>query len=685
MGRKLPPDFIKKEYLQTILETKGVKLAKNVSKNELALLAFRNNLIDRSQYIDSLIKKTSTIPCYLYTHIQDDEMLTTIEKYVQSYSILYTRGTWIANLACILLAQNINLPEDFPTSQNTIPIPTFLEDENLIKQAFLPERWLLKEKPINQSLYEAYNHFHNQLMAFLPDYNTVMSDCGWDNALNYMGKIYLGNVKVKICTHLVAKLETFIMDCYHSEPDTNKKSLWLTIKAPLSPNTMIHNADFEWAMNVRNCFNIKLTDWLYAPKELNDYVWTLHNWLVKKIQTNPDKSSSFLPISPLGRKFAYIDEKVAKSLFPAKVRNKVINITKNHTGSELQKILGLTRQLFNKRRLAVRKALKAKYKDNKKLKKKWSKIGHGCLPPEAKLKMITTDGVGLRLCIETVPKENEIIQSKDIEKKEIEKDDSMFMDLFKVGWDTGRARIVTSVDDDNKVTIISRSGYYWAQRDHLSKQFEKERMTDTPWGEALAKISSQGGLRNESPEKWTNTLNMMVEKKDILISEQINDKTRSRMAMRRLRWKKAFFDRKFKEILNKTIKNKQKTIIGIGDGDFACTGRGEQSVPTKKVEVLLKRFIQVHKIEDLVSIRKINEYNTTKHCHKCHKEMEKLATQYGKECLRYRLCTNCVKTGGKRRNRDVNAAKNIKMLLGCEVAGLPRPQAFTNPYKRKSI
>ena len=52
-----------------------------------------------------------------------------------------------------------------------------------------------------------------------------------------------------------------------------------------------------------------------------------------------------------------------------------------------------------------------------------------------------------------------------------------------------------------------------------------------------------------------------------------------------------------------------------------------------------------------------------------------------KEVLRYRLCTNC-STIGKRRNRDVNASKNMLTLLNCSIHGLERPKYLCCPWKQ---
>jgi Leucine-rich repeat (LRR) protein len=84
-------------------------------------------------------------------------------------------------------------------------------------------------------------------------------------------------------------------------------------------------------------------------------------------------------------------------------------------------------------------------------------------------------------------------------------------------------------------------------------------------------------------------------------------------------------------------KDHKKLNIGIGDGDFPCSGRGELSVPTTDLARALKRVIHMMNIQRKVKIVNIDEYNTTKCCHRCGTIMTKLTTSHGKECLRYIL------------------------------------------------
>jgi hypothetical protein len=94
------------------------------------------------------------------------------------------------------------------------------------------------------------------------------------------------------------------------------------------------------------------------------------------------------------------------------------------------------------------------------------------------------------------------------------------------------------------------------------------------------------------------------------------------------------------------------------------------SVPTKSIQTKVERVLKMLKIKDKVKTTEINEYNTTQCCYKCDAKMNILLTKTGNDCLRYRLCTCCsTKTYGKRRNRDVNADKNMLRLLRLEMDG----------------
>lgn len=685
MVRKNLPNFLYKDDLvnRLVADGQSEEYIKKLGKNELVWLSSEKSLISNIERDDSFNKRTSTLPCYLYTHIVDKDIREKIEEYVQSYSMLYSRGSYLANLVAINITNSINstdlIGKELPLEK--IPIPPFLLNENVMKTCFLPERWLLRKNPQNlqSDIQSTYTAHKETLDAFLPPYTKVLSNCGWDNAINHMGTSYLGNIKAMVLPNLQKRLKTYLYDIHNLQSHTDRKEFAKNACYELRPSSMIHNDDFEWIQKFRNFTGLKVNQCFYTVvEELSDLTWTLHIWLQGLLKNMEAKSFSLLPVSPIGRKYAYIDNKIIMSLLDSKIRKRMLETTQNHKGSELQKVLGLTSNLFNKRRLVIRKKLMKKYKESKdpkhkKLKQKWKNIGHGCLPSTATIKTISTDGVGLRLCLEFIPKDN---PSKNMNPKNKKQLDNKSTDA--IGWDTGRVRIITSADENGKVVIVSRKGYYNAQRTKQFREYETSRKKGTVWGQVLADVSKAGGFKNNEIVKWAASLEVIGKNINIIKNEQLLQKDLALWKMRRFRWKKAFFDQKIKQIIMPSIKRNRNVNIGIGDGSFSHTGRGEMSVPTKSIQTKVERVLKMLKIKDKVKTTEINEYNTTQCCYKCDAKMNILLTKTGNDCLRYRLCTCCsTKTYGKRRNRDVNAAKNMLRLLRLEMDGCPRPLHLT--------
>lgn len=672
MGRKKNPGHVCKQDLIHLFTDGDVKSSKKLSKNELVFMALDQGLISEEAANASYVRYTSTLPCYLHTHVKDPVLRDVIERYVQAYSQLYVRGSWLANLAAMAVMQHHDLPDTFPTTDDAVPFPEFLADENHVKHCFLPERWLLKQKPIHPDVEQAYAAHREQADMLLPDYGGVMSDCGWDNAVNHMGTSYLGNVKVQTITHLLPRLKKWVTEVREAQPGSNRDQVHRCIVAPLYPCSEVADADFEWAMEVRGRVGSPSPDqWLQKPEDLTQHVWAMHLWLQRRLVAS-EGEFALLPVSTLDRKYSYLDEKVLGSLVPTKTKKAMLELTKAHSGSPVQKVLGLTSQLFNKRRAAVRKQLAARHADKAKLKRKWQRVGHGCLPKFATVKMVKTDGVGLRITLEFLPKRP--LPAGSAGPPTALTSQSGMADV-KQGWDTGRVRLATSASSEGKVQMITRKAYYYMQRHERHEAWELSRRVGTPWGDALAAMSEAGGFRNSDIDKWTSTMAAFGQHRQAILQEQLVDKARALQRMRRFRWKKAFMDQRIKQLLRPALLGRT-LAIGIGDGKFASTGKGELAVPTTAFGVALKRVIKMHGLEGRVTLRKICEFRTTMCCHRCHQVMTKLQTASGYECLRYRMCTNCAGTGDKRRHRDVNAAKNMLALLTQELMGCPRPRAF---------
>lgn len=245
-----------------------------------------------------------------------------------------------------------------------------------------------------------------------------------------------------------------------------------------------------------------------------------------------------------------------------------------------------------------------------------------------------TDGVGLRICCKYVPKRPNDQSTVD---------DNLFPDdCLKVGIDTGRVRMIASVDNEDKVFMMKRRSYYYAQRHKRMMNWENSRKQGTPYGIALAEMSQGGGFKNTDISKWTATLKAQIKHLEVIVEEQINNIERARKKMARFRYKKSWLDGRMRQWLEPIYKNKMKrhTLLGFGDGRFPCNGKGELTVPTTEIQNTLRKMLKILELKRFVKVIAIDEFNTTKCCHRCNCEMKKLST-HGKECSRYRLCAAC--------------------------------------------
>ena len=682
-ARKLRDNFIKKDDLISLYKNKTE--VKKLGKNDLCWKALDDKLITQEQCDASLERRTSTIPCYLHTHIQDLDVQKLIEKYVRYYSMMFSRGSYIANLIAMKELPRDHLSRTIPTTV-FMTLPTFLTEETILKQCFLPERWsknqviddlevdptkkIVKKAILDPMIRAVCDEYSSLLDPFLPtDYESLLCNTGWDNALNHMGSSYKGSIKVQILTHLPSRLSKYFGSYYKSKNGTKTGSLKYIISYPLRPSTELHNDDFLMVQSIRLALGVNAKDYLNKGfEDFTDYIWGLHFWLQQRLSKDEKGRSSTLPIASMNRKYAYLDHKILNSLLPLSFKKEMKKTTEKHYGSDLQKLMGLTSELFNQRLSQVRK--KKRNKKDKKRKKKWKDRGRGSLPKNALINCISTDGVGLRLCVEFIPN-RKIAQVPFILQEN---------NYVLVGDDTGRVRLNTSVNSEGKVTMMTRKNYYYRQHDHRFKVWERSRMVNTPWGTLLAELADTGGLRNSCLATWIKFLDVQGRNMNVLLDEQMNIE-RAKIKMFRFRQKKSWMDKNMKHWLEPAHKRKKQMVIGVGDGKFASGGKGELSVPTSGIQMAFRKALKMLKIKRIVKVVSIDEHNTTKCCHKCDNVMDQIPC-HGRHCQRYRLCTHCSpETNGKRRHRDVNAARNILRLLKLQVDGEERPQHLRCPWR----
>jgi hypothetical protein len=129
-----------------------------------------------------------------------------------------------------------------------------------------------------------------------------------------------------------------------------------------------------------------------------------------------------------------------------------------------------------------------------------------------------------------------------------------------------------------------------------------------------------------------------------------------------------------------TFLNKIKDTFGenllIGYGNWSRTTQMKYTMPT--LGKGLRKLI--HKRFDTITI---NEYNTSKKCCDCYKNLKFYKNVKNEEIHRLLICSNCVSSDNKKtvvyRTRDANSAINILNLTKFWIEKQFRPSEFSPP------
>ena len=650
----------KRELLQRLHDNniEGSEHLRENSSSLYQLLGFcvYYSLVDEDEYNETLPSVETTLPCYLYTYIDDLSKRQRIDTYVQICTELYRRGSFIFNMAAMdacgsrtPFADDHRLPQrwrpridirslvDNPRSSRFITwLVEGLEDvrSSTLKHIFLPERWpsnMVPREPLVQGVIDD----HHDTLPMLPQWMQLMSSTGWDNSINRMATKYFSNLSTRIKTHLLKEtIDYFKLVRSHDAPQTS--SVAVAIMGPLRPWIM-HQDDWDVLLDIRKIFGInrvvtrgsKYSNELPEDVEITREIIALHLFLSKNgVQNHP-----FFPVASRSRKFSYIDKKIAGHLFTATDPNSSSEDS-SHDGRTMSvgEMLGITEKLFNAKRKALRRQLRREFRKKnrretdgkkkarlKKLEKRWSRLDCGKLPKGVRIDSVETDGVGLRMCLKTpvdrwdqylqpVPeKPIEVPRAKrvkvDIPPPHVEVDEMYGCRVFPIvsACDTGRAKpFVASVSKDPtkkpESYVFTRSRYYHEMHYHQNRKWERNRMDQRQnVRETLDLLSNSGGIKNCDQHAWERFFVIERSHRDILRDEFVVDKERALWRMRMFRMKRASLDRAVHELLSMCTEGEptdRPLVFGVGNASFKPCGRGELPVPTSALSVAFKRGIR---------------------------------------------------------------------------------------------
>ena len=307
--------------------------------------AIHHNLVSAKEIEETSLRTETTLPCYLFTYVTNPAHRSKIEEYVKVASRLYRRGTLILNL----LAQSVCGPRlpgatDIRVSVWRPPwradgavIGRFREmarlleppdglsiESNTLKHAFLPERWPSRGARRRAEVVAILDNavYGPILPRVPPGWSEVMPCTGWDNAINRMMSKFCGNVKVHAMANLVRDVKAYLAVVPLS-PDAPRWALIDAVTRPLRPLVVSHD-DWDMAMDLRRIlmgesagsFVDERGRWFvfgYAPDTVSfsQDVLLLHLFLARYGVSD----RTYFPVASRGRKYCYIDAKVAGGLF----------------------------------------------------------------------------------------------------------------------------------------------------------------------------------------------------------------------------------------------------------------------------------------------------------------------------------------------------------------------------------
>lgn len=718
----------------------------------------------------------TTIPCYLQPriHHMPPGSSEAIEKYVQVASTLFHRQGVLANLVAQGLYGRRTPPEngsirrfDLSTeSTESRQLWKFVDPSDVrnsaFKQLFLPERWPSANVPLDENV-RTVLQAHSAIVPSLPDWKGVMSATGWDNAINRAATKYRGNIEVQVCTGLLERVKRYL-DGVELEDGTDRarfKQLVTSDQADAylkTPTTTISVNDSKMAFDLRMALGAPFDD--YPPKNAP---WTasafaLHVFLVRY----GSKDASYLPVPDRGRKYCYIDAKIADALFPktktSNTKGKTKSIATATTSSAalptegVQRVsesicigdmLGLTPRQFNSLNKSIRSLVRRKLRTRRKstkrlshaqkqrLKRRERALRYGKMPTNGRVDSLETDGVGLRLCVKTpvdikpfircLPTVEEVQAAKEAAKAEakrkrdakkksataqsssstlgqyeqsprlLESPNPIFM-----GCDTGRKKLFTIATSAigsklPSTTVFTRSRYYTEMKYWRHQRWSEHRASSPEVSAALNALSEAGGLKNCDPDLWHATLAASRTHEGVLRSEYLENKEYAVWKMRMFRKKRSSLDRAVSETIRVATYDQpldRPLVLGLGSATFTATGRGELSAPTTSLRSAFDRALKRVRDRETLLVD-VWEHRTTLCCCACGSvttapmvvkrnktgttEVDEEGVEQRRRSRRLRSCTTC-ETSGKRRDRDVQAARNILWLVQHQYFGAPRPE-----------
>lgn len=752
------------------------------SKAALVGMAIHHGLLNQQQCVMSIPYEETTVPAYLRSRIPDDKLRASMDAYVTAWSRLFVRGSWLANRVIMRAVDVAQLPRRW-NAREMSPIAddvaSFILDTERVKQCFLPEFWPTADVPRDAAVAAALDVAGTQHL--LPDYMAVMARTGWNQAINEMGRQYVGNFKTHVKANIVKHAKAYVSGVVEAT-----KACGDALDNGLRPLEITQD-DFDLVANVRaalGCTKVHSTlgDVPVTPDLVGLHVFLLRSGAVT--------GRSYAPVAQTGRHYAYIDERIACYLMQVP-EARCPHGAPESASTPLQHLLHLlpsdfsrtTREARRLRRRALRRArVDAAGKQRRRGR------GRGIAPRRSTcggrnpddvvaVSSIRTDGVGLRVCVKTpidirkyirpAPTPEEIdaweaargaaddqranaslarkasprhpdaavaaaaisrdaadaavngldqalkAAASDAERKPLRKalrearaaltaakgEVSRAMQAFRnslvapaperrsigrddvfIALDNGLvkpyvAAITTDPTKPPETLVFTRRRHRHDMGYFAFRRWEQRRLAQrADVRTALVELSQSGGTRNVDTVRWEAYMQAHSSNATCLLSEY-ESAERALWRMRMFRRGRSSLDRAVDRLFERA-KGNRHVILGVGDAKFPSSMPGSMSSPTVALQAAIHRGVA--RRQGRTTVTSLPENRTTLCCCACGQEttqprVRDPRTGEERPSRRLRLCTSCDPTTPKRRDRDVNAARNLLWVLQYWYIGTTRP------------
>lgn len=721
--------------LVELLKSDGVPVA-DVPASIVGMLdlASGRNLVTEEQVRLTWPTVVRSVKCGIRDVVPLARVRERLDEYVVAWSMLYRRGTLISNLAVDRVLGCVDRPfrrswkcelTDESRTAHAEAVAAFVAASTASKQAFLPERWAAARTPLDARVASVAAEHAGDLAHLLPrDWLGITNGrvTGWDNALNKMSGTFSTNASVDVRFHAIRRAVAHASRNLGVHLDTARRVVSRTRRSWRVWSNVSADA-FEEMVHMRcsiagleDVESVSFEECVFEPKVVTPQLLALHRHLLNAL----DLPRCTLPVAGLGRKFAYVDDKIAgfmrleEEVTPAGERRGAKRKRKAgdeppRESSSWRDVVAIDPASFNAARSEARRRkrrrIRRRFGSSKKGRRRGERgdrarrrrrAGCGRMPRDAEVRSIQTDGVSVVLAFHVPVKRPEVVDPE----ARVPEEDHRTSDagVGFVGIDLGRAKLATAAvlpadgerlhDADgrpagSRTAVLARKEYLARTFHDQRRRWEESRHRRPSVRDALLELSTA------DPRDFSARMRVEARHASALLGEFVVDKGRACWALRSYAGKRACLDRFAQRIISEAAGSfergsKRVVVVGVGDGGFGHGGRGEKSVPVQaNLASIHRRAVAWNKDVGSggagvsVHVEEIDEFRTTVCCCRCGEATAAAVSPYGRPSRRLRQCSSttcCSETGlGRVCDRDVQAARNMAWLTMLKWRGESRP------------